>query len=151
MIDFVDTRPWPLVELHMPAVIPDDRAADYLAAYAALFARDERFVLLMGGVEAPQHSPAFMAAYLAWGEANRALQRRWCAGAIRIERDPIVRQRIEARARAWHAAGKAPYPIATAPDRAAARVQGRAWLNDHELQAPGLFSPGAHDRCHVAH
>lgn len=134
MFDFVETRGWPLVDLHMPEIVPDDQATDYVAAYAALFAHGEPFVLLMDGNEVPNHSPTFMTTYLEWVEANRALQQQWCAGAVRIEPDPAVRQRIDDKTRAWRAAGKALYPTATAPDRAAAVAQGLAWLREHRAR-----------------
>lgn len=153
MIEFVDARCWPLVDLHMPEVVPNDQAAAYLAAYAALFTRGERFALLMDGAELPHHSPTFMTGYMDWVTANHALQQRWCAGAVRLQPDPVARRQVEERMQAWRATGKAPYPTATVADRAAGIAQGLAWLADHQerngAETPGVAIPHARDHAHV--
>ncbi|MCL9843556.1 hypothetical protein [Ralstonia solanacearum] len=124
MHDFIDTRSWPIVYLHMPKQVADTDADDRLAEIRALYARAEPFVLLMDGEELPRHSPRFVSTYVQWSRENTA-QLHHCVGAIRIEADTALRQAHEAKARAWNGSGHAPYPflVAAALDDAQTRAQ----------------------------
>ena len=108
MKDFIDTRHWPLVALHMPEQIPDERSGALMAQLEALYARAECFVLLMDGAELPRRSPCFMAAYAQWSRDHLALQQRYCLGAVRIEADARLRDEYVRKAAAWNASGHAP-------------------------------------------
>ena len=122
MNDFIDTRSWPLVYLHMPAQVSDADANDRLAEIKALYARGERFALLLDGENIPRHSPRFVSAYMQWSRDNLTLMRQ-CVGAIRIEADATRRQSHEKQARAWNASGQAPYPFLVAATRIEAETR----------------------------
>ncbi|MEZ0188825.1 hypothetical protein RSP795_19620 [Ralstonia solanacearum] len=127
MHDFIDTRSWPIVYLHMPTQVADTDADDRLAEIRALYARAERFVLLMDGEELPRHSPRFVSTYVQWSRENAA-QLHHCVGAIRIEADTTLRQAHEAKARAWNGSGHAPYPFLVAAALDDAQTRARALL-----------------------
>lgn len=142
MNDFIDTRSWPLVYLHMPAQVPDTEADARLAQFKALYARAEPFVLVMDGEELPRHSPRFVSAYVQWSRDN-AEQQRLCAGAIRIEADGARRRVYEDKARAWDRAGHAPYPFRIAATHVEARAQAQAWLEQGGGRARTPAAPRA--------
>lgn len=129
MNDFVDTRHWPLVGLHMPEHVPDERSDGLMAQLKALYARAEPFVLLMDGAELPRHSARFMAAYAQWSRDNLALQRRYCLGAVRIEADEAQRREYARKADAWNASGHAPYPYRIVATSEEARAQAIALIS----------------------
>lgn len=135
MHDFIDTRSWPLVYLHMPTQVADTDADDRLAEIRALYARAERFVLLMDGEELPRHSPRFVSTYVQWNRENAA-QLHHCVGAIRIEADTTLRQAHEAKARAWNGSGHAPYPFLVAAALDDAQTRARALLATPAPHAP---------------
>ncbi|AIO69294.1 hypothetical protein DM82_4188 [Burkholderia oklahomensis] len=140
MNDFIDTRSWPLVYLHMPAQVPDTEADARLAQFKALYTRAEPFVLLMDGEELPRHSPRFVSAYVQWSRDNVA-QQRLCAGAIRIEADLARRCVYEEKARAWDRAEHAPYPFRIAATHIEAHAQARAWLEQRNGRARMSSAP----------
>src|SRR5450830_1477176 len=85
MHQFIDIQSWPLVYLHMPAQVADQDADAALAQITALYARAERFVLVLDGAQLPRHSVRFMRAYTQWSRKNLALQKCFCAGAVRMK------------------------------------------------------------------
>ncbi|KFX28854.1 hypothetical protein [Ralstonia solanacearum] len=135
MHDFIDTRSWPIVYLHMPTQVADTDADDRLAEIRALYARAEPFVLLMDGEELPRHSPRFVSTYVQWSRENAA-QLHHCVGAIRIEADTALRQAHEAKARAWNGSGHAPYPFLVAAALDDAQTRARALLAAPDPCAP---------------
>lgn len=128
MDDFVDTRNWPLVGLHMPARVADDQITGMIAQLEALYARAEPFVLVMEGVEFPSQSGRFMATYTQWSRDNFTAQQRYCLGAVRIEADEMCRREFTRKAEAWNASGRAPYPYQVVATRLEAEVSAHAWL-----------------------
>jgi len=122
MNDFIDTRHWPVVYLHMPEQVDDADAEDRLAQIKALYARGEPFALVLDGEEIPRHSPRFMSAYAQWSRDN-ATQMRHCVGAIRVEADASRLLAHEEKARAWNASAHAPYPFRVVAARADADAQ----------------------------
>lgn len=132
MDDFIDARHWPLVVLHMPEQVPDERSDALIAQLEALYARALPFVLLMDGAELPRHSARFMAAYAHWSRENHALQRRFCLGAVRIEADAARRSEYTRKAGAWNASGHAPYPYEVAATHEEACARAHVWLTAHE-------------------
>ncbi|ACT12484.1 MULTISPECIES: hypothetical protein [Pectobacterium] len=106
---FLDTHAWPIVFLHMPEQVPDEKSANYMAQINQLYARKERFVLCMTGADLPHRSPVFMNAYLQWTRDNVIQQQQYCAGAIRIESDDVQRQKYVEWAENWAQSGQAPY------------------------------------------
>ncbi|MBT1539892.1 hypothetical protein B7R78_0023380 [Ralstonia solanacearum] len=137
MHDFIDTRSWPIVYLHMPTQVADTDADARLAEIRALYARAEPFVLLMDGEELPRHSPRFVSTYVQWSRENTA-QLHHCVGAIRIEADTALRQAHEAKARAWNGSGHAPYPFLVAAARDDAQTRARALLAAPNPCAPAV-------------
>ncbi|CAM3686455.1 hypothetical protein [Paracidovorax anthurii] len=140
MNDFVDTRDWPLVGLHMPQRVPDERADALMAQLEALYARAEPHVLLMDGAEQPRQSAGFMAAYTRWSRQSFALQQRYCLGAVRIVEDEAQRREYVRKADAWNASGQAPYPYRIVATHSEARAQAHAWLA--RSRAAGTESAG---------
>ncbi|MDG0796774.1 hypothetical protein [Pectobacterium punjabense] len=122
---FLDTHAWPIVFLHMPEQVPDDKSAAYMAQITQLYAAQERFVLCMTGADLPYHSPVFMKAYLQWTRDNVSLQQQYCAGAIRIESDEAKRQKYVEWADNWAQSEQAPYTyfvVATLPEAQALAI-----------------------------
>ncbi|WP_226993657.1 hypothetical protein [Burkholderia plantarii] len=136
MTDFIDTRLWPIVQLHMPAQVDDASADERLAQFQAVHTRGERFVFLLDGEELPRHSPRFMSAYTQWTHEHVELLRN-CAGAIRIEPDPRQRGVHEEKARIWNASDQAPYPFLVAASREDALARARALLSAASDAAAG--------------
>ena len=136
MHQFIDIQSWPLVYLHMPAQVADQDADAALAQITALYARAESFVLVLDGAQLPRHSVRFMRAYTQWSRKNLALQKCFCAGAVRIEAEPKRRhdaQRLQARNRAT----RSPYPSRIVASAAEAALQAQAWLDAQEQSAAG--------------
>lgn len=131
MKEFIDMRHWPLVGLHMPEQVADERAGDMIAQLESLYARAEPFVLLLEGVEFPRQSGRFMTTYAQWSRDRFVDQQRYCLGALRIETDETLRREYLRKAEAWNASGRAPYPYRVVATRAEAETQARAWLAGH--------------------
>jgi hypothetical protein len=106
---FIDTEAWPEVWLSMPEQVPDSQAESYMAQIQQLYARQQRFVLYMTGADLPHHSSAFMNSYLQWTRDNISQQQRYCAGAIRIEPNNLLREKYLQWAQHWVQSGQAPY------------------------------------------
>lgn len=106
---FIDTEAWPEVQLSMPEQVPDSQAESYMTQVHQLYARQQRFVLYMTGADLPHHSPAFMNRYLQWTRDNISQQQRYCAGAIRIEPNNVLREKYLQWAQHWAQSGQAPY------------------------------------------
>eukprot|EP01037_Dinobryon_pediforme_P028644 gene28644-32004_t len=120
----------------MPAQVADQDADAALAQITALYARAERFVLVLDGAQVPRHSVRFMRAYTQWSRKNLAPQKRFCAGAVRIEVEPKRRhdaQRLQARNRAT----RSPYPSRIVASAAEATLQAQAWLDAQDQSAAG--------------
>lgn len=142
MKEFIDMRHWPLVGLHMPEQVADERAGDMIAQLESLYARAEPFVLLMEGVEFPRQSGRFMTTYAQWSRDRFVDQQRYCLGALRIETDETLRHEYLRKAEAWNASGRAPYPYRVVATRAEAEAQARAWLAGHH-PSPSDVTPHA--------
>ncbi len=137
MKGFIDARHWPLVSLHMPEQVVEEQTSGLIAQLESLYARAEPFVLLMDGVELPQHSGHFMAAYAQWSRDSFAKQQRYCLGAVRIEADEALRREYVRKAEAWNASGRAPYPYRIVATREEAEAQARAWRTGHDVSGTG--------------
>ncbi|WP_208605522.1 hypothetical protein [Methylobacterium tarhaniae] len=112
----------------MPDHVPDASSEILLNDLKALYAKQDRFVLIMTGAELPQNSPRFMADYLAWSRETVALQSRFCAGAVRVEPGPERRRTYEKQASALNQSGKSPYPYSVAASLEAALLTAAEWL-----------------------
>ncbi|MBB5736251.1 hypothetical protein FHT09_001991 [Xanthomonas arboricola] len=128
MTQFVDTRDWPLVALHMPEHVPDAQADALLAQLQAVYARAEPYVLLMQGAQLPRQSAQFMAAYTRWSRDSFALQQRYCLGAVRVVEDPAMRDEYSRQADGWNASGQAAYPYRIVATHTEALAQAGVWL-----------------------
>ncbi|MEJ2629891.1 MAG: hypothetical protein P8011_04550 [Acidihalobacter sp.] len=138
MKEFIDMRHWPLVGLHMPEQVADERAGDMIAQLESLYARAEPFVLLMEGVEFPRQSKCFMTTYAQWSRDRFADQQRHCLGALRIEADETLRREYLRKAEAWNDSGRAPYPYRVVATHAEAEMQASAWLAEHGVSTAKL-------------
>ncbi|WP_029554471.1 hypothetical protein [Verminephrobacter aporrectodeae] len=128
MKEFIDTRHWPLVSLHMPHRVADEQANGMIEQFESLYARAQPFVLLMDGVEFPRQSGRFMATCAQWSRDRFTEQQRYCLGAIRIEADETLRRAFTRRAQGWNASGRAPYPYRVVATRWETETQARDWL-----------------------
>jgi len=141
MDQFIDIQSWPLVYLHMPVQVDDQDADAALAQIVALYRRSERFVLVLDGVELPRHSKRFMHAYTQWSKQNLALQRNFCAGAVRIEAEPRRRRAYVQRLQAQHRASRSPYPSRVVASAAEARLQAQIWLDAQDQSDTRVIEP----------
>ena len=131
MKEFIDTGRWPLVGLHMPEEVPDERTQELIGQLESLYAQAKPFVLLMQGAELPKRSKRFMAAYSQWSRESFSKQQRYCLGAVRVEQNKALRRDYTQKAESWNASGHAPYPYRIVATHAAAEAQAHAWLDEY--------------------
>lgn len=123
-----DLSRWPVARYRMPERVLDAEAETRIAEFDALIARGERFVLVLHGPEMPKHSPGFMKAYRAWFNANKEAQKRFCAGAVRVEPDAKRRKSLTVKALSVMNKLFLPYPYTVVGSDAEAEAQAQAWL-----------------------
>jgi hypothetical protein len=124
----IDTSSWPVVRWTMPAVIPDEEADDLLAAFDALIARSERFVLIFDGVERPEQSSRFNRLYKDWSKRRRRDLGRLVAGAVRVEPEEAKRKALLGKLLNAALTAFIPYPFKVVGSEAEAQQTARDWL-----------------------
>lgn len=124
----IDASSWPVVRWTMPAVIPDEETDNLLAAFDALLARDERFVLIFDGAERPEQSSRFNRLYKDWFKRRRKDLGRLVAGAARVEPDEAKRKALLGKLVNAALAALIPYPFKVVGSEAEARWLAREWL-----------------------
>ena len=127
-LSYFDLSGWPLARCQVPERVPDTEVEARIAAFDAILARNERFVLIFHGAEMPKDSPRFMRAYKAWFNATKATQKRLCAGAVRVEPDADRRKSMALEALSLMNKVFLPYPYAVVASDAEAQAQARMWL-----------------------
>ena len=133
----IDASAWPVVRWTMPAMILDDEADDLLAAFDALLARGERFVLIFDGVERPEQSSRFNRLYKDWSKRRRKDLGRLVAGAIRVEPDETKRKALLGKLLNAALAAFIPYPFKVAGSEAEAQQMANNWLHARILALEG--------------
>lgn len=125
----IDASSWPVVRWTMPAVIPDEEADDLLAAFDALLARGERFVLIFDGVERPEQSSRFNRLYKGWSKRRRRDLARLVAGAVRVEPDEPKRKALLGKLFNAALAAFIPYPFKVVGSESEAQQTAKEWLS----------------------
>ena len=126
--DHLDISTWPIAKYRMPDQVADDQAEQHVAAFEALLARNERFALVFHGPEMPRDSKHFLKLYSAWFKRTRALQKKLCAGAIRVEPDERKRRSFLRKAFAYANGLIIPYPYRIVATVDEAETLARQWL-----------------------
>ncbi|AZO77689.1 MULTISPECIES: hypothetical protein [unclassified Bosea (in: a-proteobacteria)] len=124
----IDASSWPVVRWTMPPVILDDEADDLLAAFDALLARGERFVLIFDGVERPEQSSRFNRLYKDWSKRRRRDLGRLVAGAVRVEPDEAKRMALLGKLLNVAMAAFIPYPFKVVGSEVEAQRLASDWL-----------------------
>lgn len=125
----IDASAWPVARWTMPAVIPDEEADDLLAAFDALLARGERFVLIFDGVERPEQSSRFNRLYKDCSKRRRRDLGRLVAGAVRVEPDGAKRKALLGKLLNAALAAFIPYPFKVVGSEAEAQRLASDWLH----------------------
>jgi hypothetical protein len=128
-MEIIDASSWPVVRWTMPTVIPDEEADDLLAAFDALLARGERFVLVFDGVERPEQSSRFNRLYKDWSKRRRKDLGRFVAGAVRVEPDEAKRKALLGKLLNAALAAFIPYPFKVVGSEAEAQQVATDWLH----------------------
>jgi hypothetical protein len=131
-MSIIDASCWPVVRWTMPAVIPDAEADDLLAAFDALLARDEGFVLIFDGAERPEQSSRFNRLYKDWFKHRRKDLGRLVAGAVRVEPDEAKRKALLGKLLNAALAAFIPYPFKVVGSEIEAQQAARKWLRAQE-------------------